>query len=269
MDTRKRITLRLTGLDEDGGDIRLNEFVLQLDILKKALTETQTILSEKNFAYFRIVDLRQNSPAAIVLEAVPLTTENESKTQSLIDKFFRSIDEIHHGKYPEGFTKDTFDAYKDLTSLREKKKITEIVISRDGENPDHLYNLSNNIEKIVGEDEFEAGSYTGMLDAINIHNQNVFYIYPTSNLPKLKCAFSDELKKDAVSAIGKYVTVFGQKRLKPNIEKTLPYEMHAMRIEILPDEDTLPTLGELRGISPNITKGKSSEDFIRGIRNEW
>ena len=53
---RNRITLRLKGLDEDNGDVRLNDFVIQLDILKKTLTETQKLVSEKNFSYFKIVE---------------------------------------------------------------------------------------------------------------------------------------------------------------------------------------------------------------------
>jgi hypothetical protein len=269
MDNGKRITLRLRGLDEDNGDVRLNDFVLQLDILKKALSETQKLISDRPISYFKIVELRQNSPAQIVLEAVPTRYEDEIQTQALIDKFFYSISEIDKGNYPEGFTHETFDAYKDLTSLREKKRLTEIAILRNGNEPDLLADFATNIEKIMGADEFEFGTYTGMLDAINIHNQNIFYIYPTSQLPKLKCTFSKEIRAIAISAIGKYVTVTGEKRLKPKITDALPYEMHANEIEIHIDEDNLPDLKGLKGIAPGLTGDKSSEEFVRGIRNEW
>jgi hypothetical protein len=268
MDPKRRITLRLRGLDEDNGDVRLNDFVQQLDILKKALSETQKIISEKPIAYFKVVELRQNSPAQVVLEAVP-KTEGELQTEELVDKFLASIDEIDRGVYPQGFTHDTFSAYRDLTSLRDKKKLTEIFISRNGDAPYTLGNFSGNIEKIMGADEFEIGTYTGMLDAINIHNQNIFYIYPTTHLPKLKCFFGKELKNEAVSAIGKYVTVCGVKKIKANIGDGLPYEMHANEIEIHPEESELPKLEDLKGMDPNITGDLSSEEFVRGLRNEW
>jgi len=269
MDNSNRITLRLRGLDEDDGDVRLNEFAQQLDILKKALSETQKLVSDKPFAYFKIVELRQNSPAQIVLEAVPSKIEDGPKTQVLVDKFFFSLSEIDKGNFPEGFTYETFYAYKDLTSLREKKRLTEVVISRNGDNPSYLHDFSRNIEKIMGSDEFEFGAYTGMLEAINIHNQNVFYIYPASHLPKLKCNFPNNLKNEAISAIGKYVTIYGNKKLKPNISAAVPYEMYVQEIEVHPDEDILPTLRELKGLSPNIINGTKSEHFIRGVRNEW
>jgi hypothetical protein len=85
----------------------------------------------------------------------------------------------------------------------------------------------------------------------------------------LKCSFSKEIRAEAISAIGKYVTVIGEKRLKPNITDALPYEMAAKEIVVHQDEQTLPTLKELKGIAPNITGDKPSEDFIRGIRDEW
>lgn len=269
MNSGKRITIRLRGLDEDNGDVRLNDFVQQLDILKKALLETQKLFSEKSFTYFKIVELQQNSPAQIVLEAVSNRIEDEPKTQVLVDKFFVSLTEIDKGNYPEGFTYETFCAYRDLTSLREKKRLTEVVISRNGDNPSYLHDFSRNIEKIMGSDEFEFGSYTGMLEAINIHNQNVFYVYSTSHLPKLKCNFPNNLKKEAISAIGKYVTIYGNKKLKPNIGDGIPYEMYVQEIEVHPDEDKLPKLSELRGLSSSIIEGTKSEDFVRGIRNEW
>jgi len=269
MNTSNRIILRLRGLDEDGGDVRLNEFVQQLDILKKALSETQRLFPEEAFAYFKIVELQKNSPAQIGLEAVSIRIEDEPKTKALVDRFFNSITEIDNGKFPKGFTYETFYAYKDLTSLREKKRLTEVAISRNGNKPSFLYDFSSNIERIMGSDEFEFGAYTGMLEAINIHNQNIFYIYPTSHLPKLKCSFPKDLKAEAISAIGKYVTVFGNKKFKPNISGAIPYEIHVREIEVHPNEDELPTLKDLKGLSPNITEGKTSEDFVRGIRNEW
>lgn len=269
MDKENRITMRLTGLDDDEGDVRLGEFVLQLEILKKALTETQKLISGVQIAYFKVVDLRQNSPAQIVIEAVPVKPEHETETRRLVDDFFSNIISIDNGKSPEGFNYETFDAYKDLTSLREKKKLTEIVISRNGNQPNYLLDLSRKIDGIVGTDEYEMGTYSGMLESINIHNQNTFHIYPLAYFPKLKCHFPLPLRADAISAIGRYVTVFGEKKFKSNMVNGLPYEMFAQKIEVHPDETDLPTLSQLRGIAPNITGGKSSEDFIRGIRNGW
>lgn len=269
MSNQKRIILHIKGLDEDNGDVRLNDFIQELEILKKALIETQKLISSDTFAYFKVVELHKNSPAQVVVEPVPCNEEKTLETDLLVDNFFKNVKNIQQGAYPEGFTYETFEAYKDLTSLREKKKVADVGISQNGSDVDYLPDFSKKIEKIMGEDEFEFGSFTGMLDAINIHNQNIFYIYPTNKRPKLKCIFPKNLKNQSILAIGKYVTVFGRKRLMPNISGTHPYEMTISRIDIHPDEKNLPTLSDLRGIVSKISNGMPTESIIRGLRNEW
>ncbi|MBW8011689.1 MAG: hypothetical protein FVQ83_10690 [Chloroflexi bacterium] len=270
MDVNKRISLRLRGLEKDAGDVRFNDFIQQLALLNKALSETQKLYSDKSIAYFKIVDLQHTSPAFVELEAVPQRVENEPQTQSVVDKFFKSINEIDRGELPEGFSYDTFQAYKGITSLRDKKRITEVTISRNGENPNKLETLSLNIEKIMGSDEYEIGSYTGKLEYLNVHsNQNVFYIYPTSHLPKLKCTFPQSLKQEVIAAIDQYVRVYGEKKFKPNLKKAIPFHMRVSRIEIFPPQEDLPTLEDLRGIASQTTGEENSEDFVKGIRDGW
>ncbi len=269
MDENKRVSLLLRGLDIDQGDVRFKDFIQQLDIIKKSLLETRKLYSKKPFAYFKVVELSHSSPAFIVLEAVPNRAADEPQTQALVDKFFQSLEEIERGEYPENFRYETFTAYKDITSLRDKKKITEIIISRNGDSPRRLENLSNNIEQIMGTDQFEVGSYMGMLEAINIHNQNVLFLYPTSHLPKLKCVFPQRLREEAISAVGQYITVIGTKKFKPNVSGGIPYEMRVTSLYIHPSEEDLPTLADLKGIAPNATGDEKSEDFVRGIRDEW
>lgn len=270
MDTKNRITLRIRGLDEDNGDVRLSVFVQELEILRKTLSETQKLMGNDEVAYFKIVELQKNSPAQVVVEPVPTKIEYQEQADNLVDLLFRNIANIQLGVYPTGFSYETLEAYKELTSLRDKKRISEIAIFREGGEVNYLTDFSSNIEKIKGNDEFEYGSYSGMLDAINIHNQNIFYIYRSTHSPKLKCSFSEELKDRAIAAIGKYVTICGIKKFLPNIEDDIPYEMFVKEIDIHPDEDKLPTLRELKGISSSgIPNGMSSETFIRGMRNEW
>lgn len=267
----RRVSLRLRGLDQDEGDVRFDDFITQLNYLKKALVETQKLYSDKDIAYFKVVDLRHNSPAQIVLEAVPVKMEYERETSIIVEKFFQSITEIDMGEYPENFTYETFEAYKDLTRLKESKRFTEIALSENGGSLKVLEGLSYHIEQIMGLDEFEIGSYTGMLEYINLHgNQNVFNLYPTNlKLPKLKCIFPQRLRGVAISAVGQRVKVFGQKKFKPKLKNSVPYEMRVDEIEVYPPDDELPKLSDLRGIAPNATGELSSEEFIRGLRNEW
>jgi len=269
MSTSNRITLRITGLDKDDGDIKLQDFILELENLKTALTETQKLVSEKQIAYFKIVGLQKNSPAQIDIEAVPIESEHEAEVNSLVSSFFKNLGDINHGVLPRNFTNDAIEAYKNLSFLKDKGRVADLQISRNGEGAMFIDDFSNKLTRIVGDFEYEVGTTTGMLDAINIHNQNVFYVYPVRNKPKLKCIFKTEQRGQALAAVGKYVTVFGQKKIYPSVDKPYPFEMNVFSIEVHPDDDSIPSFSELRGIAPHLTKDKKSEDVVRGIRDEW
>ena len=196
MDENKQIELTLIGRIEDNGDVRFKEFIQQLDLIKKVLLETKSIVSAKRFVAFKVVNLSHNSPASIVVEAVPLSSEDERLTQTLVDKFFSSLDDIDNDVFPSGFNYNTFEAYKKIPSLMNNNQIQEVRIFKTidyGHYYPELKKFPEKINNIVGEDEYEISTFTGMLEAINIHrNQNVFYLYPTNGFAKVKCVFSME-----------------------------------------------------------------------------
>ena len=273
MNESNRITLTIVGLDKDNGDVELKAFLNQLDLFKKTLDETKRVLigddPANKVAYFKLVDLTHKSPARLVFEAVPITEKDTEKATALVDKLFNSIEEIDEGKIPRGFDYQAFEAYKNLPKLVVTKRIERIAITRNGDKPKPIETLPGKIDVILGPDEVESGSATGRLEYLNLHgNLNVFNIYPPHRLPKIKCRFPKSLRADVIRAIDKNVMVFGEKKFKPNIKDYHPYEMKAESIEILPDEN-LPKLGDLKGIAPKATGDKSSEEFIRGLRDGW
>lgn len=271
MAEHKRVTMQLRGLDQDGGDVRFDDFITQLDYFKKALSETQSLISEKNHVYFKIVDLRHNSPAQIVVEAVPIQPAYEITAEKIIDEFFCGMEQIQGGKIPEGFSYQTLESYRNLTHLKDIHRLEEISLSKNGESIKNLEELSKNISIILGNDEVEIGSFTGMLESINIHGEaKYFNLYQTSfPSPKLKCIFPKQLRSDAIAALGEHVRVTGEKKFKPKLKDPFPFEMLVNQIEVLPDEDQLPRLRDLKGIAPNATGAQSSEDFVRKVRNGW
>lgn len=67
----KRLEIQIRGTDEDNGDVQFDEFIKQLETVKKTLNEIARVVSEGGSVYFRVIDLRHNSPASIVLEVAP------------------------------------------------------------------------------------------------------------------------------------------------------------------------------------------------------
>lgn len=59
--------------------------------------------------------------------------------------------------------------------------------------------------------------------------------------------------------------------LEVRAEKGLPLtiETRQIEVEVLDPTEQLPTLSDLFGIAPGATGGKSSEQFVRELRDSW
>ncbi len=160
--------------------------------------------------------------------------------------------------------------YKKMSKPVANKKIEQFIISRNGNKPTLINELPAKIDLLLGPDASEFGSAKGRLEYLNLHGMaNVFYIYPPHNLSKIKCRFSKKLRASVIASIDKNVTVYGIKKYKPNIKSYNPYEIMVEDINVHPNSEQLPKLSDLYGIAPDATGNKTSEDFIRGIRDDW
>ncbi len=68
------------------------------------------------------------------------------------------------------------------------------------------------------------------------------------------------------SAIDRHVQVFGE--LKYKRWDNFAYAVNVSDLEILPPDDELPSLFDLRGIAPNATGSQTAEEFVRVMRDE-
>jgi hypothetical protein len=116
---------------------------------------------------------------------------------------------------------------------------------------------------------FEYGSVTGMLEEINVHNgKNIFQLY-LHNEKKIKCKFSPVLFEQIKQALGQYVEVYGRLKYKDDFSHNAqPLEIEVTDIEIIPEDDSF-TLASLRGSAEGMLGDKTSEQYVRDIRNEW
>jgi transcriptional regulator with XRE-family HTH domain len=124
-------------------------------------------------------------------------------------------------------------------------------------------------QEAPGHKQYAMGSISGWLDKINIHrDENVFNIYPIVGPAKgVPCKFGKALEHEAVQAVSKFVDVWG--RLEYNPVDSFPQEVNVHKIEVRPDRDGLPKLADLRGVAPEATGEKLSEDFIGDLRDDW
>lgn len=263
-----KITIQLEGSSDDSGHLRLNELIKQLELVASALKHTEQTVTgkEERFVYYRVIDLSHNSPVTCVLEAVPVEKEIRSEiAKRTINNFLRNLRQIDtKGRVPSRVDTSALESYRELGSLLDKN-VSKVRISNLNFTIDIDKSFNNKVENIIGPDELSKGSLTGNLEWINLHNTNSFNIYPIVGAKKVKCQFPRDLKETVISAIDRYIRVYGDLRYKSR--DNFPYAMNVEDMEILPDENELPSLFDLRGIAPYATGNLSSQDFINSIRD--
>jgi hypothetical protein len=263
----KRITIRLIGSDKDGGDVRLSEFIDQLEAFRDALKQTERILSgrDQQSIYYKIVGLSHSSPAELILEGVS-PPRSPISAAKLTGGFISGLRGIRTRKKPPANSDlASLEAYKKLAAplQRNVRRIEVFDDSRKVIPIDHVF--TEKVEEIIGPDTVAFGSISGRLERVNLHNSLTFDIYPTVGPPRVRCIFQSDLKQKVKSALDGYCTVSGKLRYKQWDQ--YPYRIDANDIDSHQSNDELPSLHDLRGLAPQSTKGMSAEDFVRSIRH--
>ena len=259
------ITLTMQGLHDDDDHVRLPVFVSQLQILTRILGKLDLRVSGSRTNHFRIVDLSQQSPAAVVLEVCQDDKTIDTRGL-LVGKFNSTAVGVSLGE-PEILDRPLLQDFRNL-ALPVGEKISAASVKADGDVVDLTEEFAKRIELSLAGEEWASGSIEGVLEQINIHDgANVFSIYPEIGPPKVQCRFGSALVDKAISAVGERVSVSGTFKYKP--EENFPYAVDVDDIDIYPREDELPTFDDLRGIAPDATGDESSEDFIAVRRDGW
>ncbi len=265
----KRITIQLVGSSSDKEDVRLNDLIDQLSAVRRALRETDMMLSGRNEPSldYKVVDLRHSSPATVALEPIPIVDVPPEYPAKVPIEFSSELRLIkREGKLLAEPEIHRLAAYEQIGTAK-NNLIQKVRITVDKKVVTIDEAFKRNVEKIMGPDELSDGSVAGMLEAVNFHNTNRFTLYPTLGPRKVNGTFENiELRPKVKEAIGNFVTVFGRLRFKAWSQ--FPHGVIAEDIDIHEPDSELPTLTELRGAFSGMTGDSSSVAFVNQLRNE-
>jgi len=249
--------------------LRIDDFIKKINAVINTMRVTAAHLGlyKESALYYEIVHLSSSSPAEVVLEA-RADDDIASKATIIHGRFVDYYRALERGEIPLNMSKDEVQAYKDLSS-----PIGDRIVPFKIQSGDHSVDTKDGLNKIVSfleqesKEEYEYGSLIGDLEMINLHDQYTFRIY--SDIPPYTvfCTFTEDIKEDAINAVNHRVRVHGDIKYPPGAR--FPKHVQVTSIEILPGDESLPSLSDLHGIAPAITDDQSSEDFIRRIRDEW
>jgi hypothetical protein len=263
-----KLKIELRGSLEDNEQVRFEEFVGQLEDFKEALRHTDRIISKKDnpTVFYRIIELSYHSPATMTIAAYPCPGIQEDNSDEVVRTISFGIKAINEkSEVPSYFDHDALEAYKGI-GKRIGKGFSSITVSANGDSCTITEDFPEHVQLVQGKDEITIGSISGKIEAINFHSPPYrFTIYPLVGPNRVRCVFKQKLKKEALAAIDKYVTVYG--RLKYRQRAVYPYEIDVDNIITGPPPDKIAKLSDLKGMAPNITDGLSSEEYIRKLRD--
>lgn len=265
------LTVEMRG-GEDGERVRLNDFISQLSALKDALVQTERLLyGTEGSVYYRIIELRQQSPALLTIEAVSKPGKPDN-TGPIVGRFFGYLDALARNDPSARAEMDlgALEAFRNLAPTK-NRHISEFRVGNPNATVDSLRafhidsNFANSVKTVIGPDELSEGSVLGALEMINLHNAPRFAIFQPIGNRKITCNFPADLKGNVIAALEQYVKVTGTLHFKKWDPR--PHAIDAKAIEVYPDEKTLPQITDLAGLNPDIVDGMASEEFLAAARH--
>ena len=262
-----RIVIEMEGPDPNGKHLDLQIFLEKVGQLKAFLNSIVKDEDRKQVG-LTLVGLSHSSPA--VLECQPYR-KNEPDA-SLVMACDHYLGLVNTGK-TANIPHPILSAMENLAELK-PNKIARVELRITGSTLDnvHIWKLDDAFRSKLAQarsaDDIQINTIDGKLEAIDIHGKRTFKIFTWApSIASVKCAFPKEMLEQVTGALGKWVSVSGECHNRP--DAIMPHEIHVHKIEVLPPSKDLPTLSDLRGIAPGATGGKSSEQFVRELRDKW
>ncbi len=257
-----RFILRGEGKDDDLVDA--SDFSSFLRALLACLGALEEETAAQAPVEYRITGLEIGS-AAIELE--PISTGDLNKSaEAVSESFSRGFAALQNdGLLRSGFTRKTQSRFLDLTKpLRHATRAIEFGV--EGGQPVRITRASP-IRALpeVKVTAVSQGSVKGAVDALNVHSQPLFYVYPKSGPKRVRCSFPVELLDDLREAIKRNTTVYGLMEFQGG--SPFPTELKVERVEVHPPDSELPRLASLWGTDPRIASGRPATEFVQALRD--
>jgi len=263
------VTIQLEGDEADGGDVRLETLLTELQAFKGLVRAAEETTGHEavDSVGIRVVDLKHSSPAAITVDLFMLRPGPDPRPR-IIEAMGTAARAILDPGAMEALPHRVAEAVQSLADPVAKGRLRRVVLtvakSATTITKERALGMAHAIAR--AEEEVE-GSFIGRLEAINLHGDRRFTIYPALGPKSLQCRFSKSLTKAAIGGVDQRVEVSGRLKYRPH--ESFPHEIVVREIRVLPDETDLPSWDDMRGLNPDATGGQTSEDFVRRLRDEW
>ncbi len=109
------------------------------------------------------------------------------------------------------------------------------------------------------------GSVKGILKAVPLRGRSEFRLCPPVGNP-VRCSVPRRLREKVQSHLGSNVSAWGECRYLRGMVN--PVRIKVWDMDVHPPDEELPSLIEMKGMLKEILSGRSSEEIIRGLRDD-
>jgi hypothetical protein len=265
-----QITIQIEGIAEDGGAVRLADFLEELNAVKNALRQTERVVvkSEERAVEYKIIKLSQSSPAIVTIDIAPRDPVYSHTPRKISRRFTTSLSMVRRGhRYASSLDLRTLETFQGINAPV-KKHISRVTVIGENSQPVQIdQQFERSLKRLLEGDERERDEIVGRVERLDIHNKTQFDIYPMIGSSRIRCTAPKRLYSKILSSVGQWVAVDGWALYRK--DGPFPYAMKVEEISPRKTDEELPLMSSLHGIAPNATDGKSAEDFVRELRDAY
>ena len=250
----------------DEGEITARSFLDTVEQSLSMLRELDSAISLKRRGTLRWVigELSLRSPATVKLRAIP-PVEGRDFGPEVVRAYVDGLYQLETtGTAPPIFTDDALEAASRLGSIQFDRG-GRIKVQAFGREVTVTQRVSASVSELVARTYTTRGSVEGTLEMVTLHGQRYFRVYDAISGIGIPCYFAPEELENVRTGLGKRVSVAGRARVNREGDKM---SLQVEKFRIFPPEEELPKPSEIRGLVPDLTEGRLSEDYVRDLWNE-
>jgi len=251
-----QIIYQIADPDQSGRHLDLSVYEKKIGQLRKFLGAVAKSIGEDD-AEFRVVNRPWSTPAAIACEPLESNALPAAKVIGCIKENLNAVNERRVAgfskKAPPPFVCIDFAKYKIAAEAMR-------VVADSGDAAAY----QSDAEKPAARSYISA--VDGRLEQVDIHDDaKQFKIYDLDYV--IECNFPESLLEQVKNALGRHVEAYGLCSFHAG--ERFPYKVDVEKMRVFPPSEELPSFEDVHGIMPALPDGKSSEDFVRELRDEW
>lgn len=264
----ERITVVMEGVVEDGGDVRLGEFIEELTAIKNALKQTERLVvkSEAQAVNYRIVSLSHSSPTSVTVGITSREPVYHQAPRQIAKRFTTNLRMVRRAhRYATHLDQRTLESFQGIIAPT-KKHLSRITVTGEGSQSVQIDSqFERSLARLLEGDETERDEIVGKVERLDIHNKTQFTIFPLIGAQRIQCSAPKRLYEKIVNSVGQWVSVDGWALYRK--DSPFPYAMKVEDIFPRKKDEDLPLMSSIHGTAPGATNGESAEDFIRELRD--